>query len=325
MSNLHHKTTLAPISNNPTLHVVAVVSNPVGYLSRYALFEDFHKHMRDQNVHLTVVEAAYGDRAHVVPLGDQTIQLRTNHELWHKENMINVGISRLPTNWQYVAWVDADVHFTNPHWVNQTVQALQHYAIIQPWSDAIDLGPNAEPIQTHKSFAGLYAQGKPLQFVSGGYPYDGKFGHPGFAWAARRDAIDHLGGLVDWTVTGAGDHHMALALVGSVDKSVPGNVTPNYIGELRRWQDRAEKYIRRNVGYIGGTLTHAWHGRKKDRQYEGRWSIITKYQFDPLKDIKKDWQGLYQLVDHGDLRSIQLRDALRRYFRSRNEDSIDNE
>jgi flagellar basal body-associated protein FliL len=36
-------------------------------------------------------------------------------------------------------------------------------------------------------------------------------------------------------------------------------------------------------------------------------------------DLKRDCQGLFQLEDN----KIELRDAIRRYFRQRNEDSID--
>ena len=54
-----------------------------------------------------------------------------------------------------------------------------------------------------------------------------------------------------------------------------------------------------------------------------RWKILTENQFNPNTDIKRDWQGLFQLEDHGDMRSIKLRDDIRKYFRARNEDSID--
>jgi len=40
----------------------------------------------------------------------------------------DAAVARLPSDWKYVAWVDADVNFTNPHWVRVTVQQLQHYA-----------------------------------------------------------------------------------------------------------------------------------------------------------------------------------------------------
>ena len=97
------------------------------------------------------------------------------------------------------------------------------------------------------------------------------------------------------------------------------------LGEVQivDWQSQAEQNIRRNVGYVPGVLTHFWHGKKKDRKYWDRWQILVRNQFNPRRDVKRDAQGLLQLVDHGDLRSIQLRDELRDYFRQRSEDSID--
>jgi len=68
---------------------------------------------------------------------------------------------------------------------------------------------------------------------------------------------------------------------------------------------------------------HYWHGRKVDRRYWDRWKAIVQNQFNPNLDLKYDWQGCLQLVDRGERRSIALRDDARRYFRARNEDSID--
>jgi hypothetical protein len=85
------------------------------------------------------------------------------------------------------------------------------------------------------------------------------------------------------------------------------------------WENRAEKHIRRNVGYVPGLLLHHWHGKKRDRKYADRWKIIIDNDYDPHYDLKEDWQGLWQLTD----RSFKLRDDIRAYFRSRNEDSID--
>ncbi len=80
---------------------------------------------------------------------------------------------------------------------------------------------------------------------------------------------------------------------------------------------RAERYIQRNIGYVQGLLLHYFHGSKKDRGYIGREEILWKNRFDPASDIKRDWQGLLQLTDQ----KSRLRDHLRTYFRSRNEDA----
>jgi hypothetical protein len=165
----------------------------------------------------------------------------------------------------------------------------------------------------------MYSYLNRLPFTAAYYPN----WHPGFAWAARREAIDALGGLIDRSILGAGDRHMALSLIGKGASSVERNMTPHYHRMIAQWENRAERYIRRDVGFIPGTVLHSWHGKKKDRGYFDRWKILTSNRFDPMQDLKADWQGLYQLVDHGDARSVKLRDDIRAYFRARNEDSID--
>lgn len=322
--NTKHKTVSTPSSQ--TLHVIAVVSNPVGYKSRYKHFEQFHRHMMGFNVELTTVDLAFGEREHVAPLGHNHLQIHTWDEVWHKENMINLAMSRLPPDWQYVAWIDGDIAFTNPHWVQQTINQLQHHMVVQLFQDAIDLGPNGETIQTHSGFGYNYATGKPPVLNNGDYygvKAGGVFWHPGFAWAARREAINHMGGLIDWAVLGSADHHMALAMIGQADRSLPKGVAPSYRRRLKSFEAACERYVRRDIGYVPGTIVHYWHGKKKDRKYQSRWDIVTQYKFNPDTDLKKDWQGVIQLVDHGDARSIGLREAIRSYHRQRSEDSID--
>lgn len=146
--------------------------------------------------------------------------------------------------------------------------------------------------------------------------------HPGFAWAARRETIDTLGGLFDVAVVGEADYIMAKAIVGEAEDVLYPGVSAGYRHAVSEWQRQALK-LRLNLGFVPGTVLHHWHGRKASRQYWSRCKILTDTQFDPRSDIKRDAQGLYQLVDHGEPRSIKLRDSIRAYFRSRNEDAIE--
>lgn len=303
------------------LHVVAVISNPCRYRSRYDLYRHFEKYMIDSGVCLTTVEAAYGDRPHAIThpsVGNHT-QLRTGHELWHKENLINLGIQRLPNDWEYVAWIDADVTFARPDWVAETIHQLQHYHVVQMWTQAQDVGPKFHPVgELQRGFVYSYYNDpapRPNRSGYGGF----RNWHPGYAWAARRDAIDALGGLVDWGILGSADTHMACALIGKVPISMHPKITGRYRQKLIHWQERAESHIKRNIGYVDGLLIHHWHGRKRDRGYSDRWKILVDHKFDPDLDLKRDAQGLFQLTD----RSHAFRDDIRSYFRARNEDSID--
>lgn len=306
----HHR---HPHRLHAPLDVVAVVSNPVRYRSRFDLFRAFERYVTHAGCRLTVVELAYGHRAFEVTEEENPrhLQLRTGHELWHKENLVNLGIQRLPRDWEYVAWLDADIRFANPDWVQETLQELQHYQVVQMFAQAQDLGPRHEPLKLHNGYMYSYLSG-----LSPGKDY-GTW-HPGYAWAARREAVENVGGLMEFPILGSADRHMAAALVGSAGGTLNRKLHPNYKRLVLDWQERAELFLRRNVGYVPGLLLHHWHGRKVDRRYVDRWQILIDDQFDPLKDLKKDWQGVLQLSHH----NRKLRDDIRAYFRSRNEDSI---
>lgn len=313
-----------PHISNDQLHVISVISNPVRYQSRYHLYEKFEQYMQAAGVQLWTAELAFGDRPFMItkPHQPRQIQLRTLAEIWHKENLINIALRYLPNDWQYVAWIDADIEFKRTDWVSETLHQLQHYQVIQMWESCVDLGPQEQVIATHQSFISQYQKGKPYCYGQKGRMYYEQW-HPGYAWAANREAIEGTGGLIDYAILGAADNHMAHAYIGKMDFSAAKGLSPNYYKLLNYWQQRADRSVRRDVGYLPGTIWHHWHGKKKDRKYHDRWKILVEYQFDPDRDLKRDSQGVYTLHDHGDVRSVRLRDDIRRYFRSRNEDSID--
>lgn len=326
--SLHTRDTLfqRPDKLHAPLHVITMVTNPIRFRSRWKLYEDFAKHVEDHHGVLYTAELRFGDRDFSVTdaSNPRHIQIETRSELWHKENVLNLLMQRLPIDWEYVAWIDADISFARGDIFNETLHQLQHYQVVQMWSEAQDLDSNSQVIQQHKSFAYCWKHGFPYrQEDDGFYPYhqDRKkmvYWHPGFAWAARREAIDWLGGLIDFCILGSADHHMAHALVGEIERTLLSGLNERYKYMLRRWQDRCEKYIKRNVGYVPGLVLHNWHGPKSDRRYNDRWKILTDCDYDPDVDLKRDWQGVFQLTD----RSLELRDKLRAYMRNRNEDQI---
>lgn len=295
--------------------VVAVVSNSARFNSRYKLYKDFVRNLG--NVNLLTVELAFGDRPFEVtePDNPNHVQLRTWDELWFKENLINIGVSRLPADWEYVAWIDADIEFVRKDWAEETVHQLQHHHVVQMFQTAVDLGPHGEALKLFDGFVYSYLTHAKPAYSRGAYPH----WHPGFAWAMRREAFDHLGGLIDLGILGASDHHMAWALAGNVNKSMPGKIHANYKKHLKIWQERAEAHIRRDIGYVPGTILHHWHGKKSDRKYIERWDVLVKHGFDPERDLKRDWQGVHTLTEEG----ARMRDDLREYFQQRNEDSVD--
>lgn len=299
------------------LYVVTAYSNHLRWQSRRELYEKFKDHMRRSGVKLVTVELQLGDRPLEVINTDDPLDrgLRTWDELWHKEQLINYGVFNvLPSNWEYVAWIDCDVEFVDEgKWLRETVEALQHHQWIQLFQTALDLGPCGETMQVHNGFVWSYLQGFPYRNRA----YQGW--HPGYAWAARREAFEGVGGLFEYGVAGAGDHHMALALIDRAEDSFPKDVPQSYKDLVLAWEKRAKDVVRKDIGYINGSLLHYWHGRKADRQYFSRWDLLRtkKTGFNPCSDILRDHNGLWRFSNL----NPKLRDDFRRMFRQRNEDA----
>lgn len=313
------------------LYVIAVISNPQRFKSRYHLYEQFANQIANSpNAVLYTVEIAFGERPFTVTSGDNTchVQLRGYDEAWHKENMINIGISRLPADWKYVAWIDADVMFTRTDWAIETVQQLQHYAVVQMFSEAIELGPNHEVIMNHQGFAKAHFEDSlPISTSHGANGYNqlkkkfsGSIHHPGYAWAIRRETLDGIGGLIDYAILGSGDWHMACAFANQVHVSFDRAFSAEFRAKLKRYETLCRLNVRRNVGFVPQTILHYWHGKKKNRGYDTRWKLLRDINYNPDLHLVRDSQGLINVAPDADL---ALRDGLRRYFRSRDEDSID--
>lgn len=327
------------------LCVVTCISNPVRFASRYALYKRFAAEMHAAGATLITVEAAFGDRPHATPelappsapaynvyaggrdiistipakSFGQHLLLQTDTEIWHKENMLNLGAARLPADFEYIAWVDADITFGRPDWHQETLEQLQHYPVVQMFETAVDEGPSGAVMGVYQGFASCHAKGMTYVPPSTSYAY-GPYWHSGFAWAARREAFDAMGGLLDFAILGAADHHMALSFIGQAEQSMPGDIDPQYAKAVLAWQQRAaDADIRGNIGAVPGSISHHFHGSKKNRRYIERWDILTKWGYDPVLDISRDSQGLLQLTKRG----LRMRQDLRRYFSQRNEDSTE--
>jgi hypothetical protein len=145
------------LTGEATLHICTMVSNPVRYESRYKLYEAFKAQNVGAHVEFWTVEIAYGNRPFAITTKDDRhhLQIRTPHELWHKENALNLLFAHVLSerpDAEYFAWVDADVTFARPDWAYETLQQLQHYDVVQLFSFAQDVGPKYEPLRRFAGF-----------------------------------------------------------------------------------------------------------------------------------------------------------------------------
>ena len=296
------------------LHVVAVLSNPWNYKKRTILAQDFMKRMeKEENIILYVVELVYEGQSFMITDADNPrhLQLSTKTApLWHKENLINLGIRRLlPPHWKAVAWIDADIEFESCTWASDTLKLLNGYKdIVQLFSHCDDMNYDKTKINIFTS-AG-YNHEKENVKHKGGIDY----WHPGFAWACNRFAYEKMGGLFEKAILGSGDNVIFCCLMHDCMRSIPGVKNPDYIRAVRDYEIHA-KHLR--FGYTPGTIRHYFHGSKKNRKYNERWAILVKWNYSPLKHIEYNDDGL--IVPKKECPKELLEDIMN-YFSERNED-----
>lgn len=320
-------------------YIITPYSNPRRYQTRRKLYLDFKQMCADARVNLITAEVAFGERDFEVTERDNPLhlQFRSFDEIWLKECQINEAIRyvmQIDPSAKKVAWVDGDcwpvAKMNAREWFEETWHQLQHYEIVQMWEYLINFGPDGQPIsQPQMSFMKTYAaagfqvpKGKNVKHTLAGNSGMVSLGRPGLAWAANIDALNKVGGLIDVCILGSGDWHMAHALVGAMEgKTAEATRLSSYVQALFDFQEKCERWIKRDVGFVPVTLGHGFHGDKKDRRYGDRGQILIENGFDPRTDIKRDAQGLWQL-EVWEPRQVRMRDLIRDYFQTRNEDSI---
>jgi len=303
-----------PIENK--LHVIIAVSNPCQYARRYILAREFIKRFEEEehDIILYVVELAYSGKQFYITESNNPrhLQLRTNTApLWHKENMINIGVQKLlPKTWKAFAWIDADIEFESTTWANDTLKILNgSHDVVQLFSHAVDMDLNDEAMNIFNSFGFQYTKKHPYSSKS-----ILKMWHPGFAWACTRKAYEKMEGLYEDSILGAGDHNMALSFIKNGGVSVNKEVTAEYKASVVTFEGRVKNM---RLGYVPGVIRHYYHGSKKKRFYGDRWYILVRNNYDPTKHITKNKDGL--IIPTPQCPPKLLSDIMS-YFRSRHED-----
>jgi hypothetical protein len=108
---------------------------------------------------------------------------------------------------------------------------------------------------------------------------------------------------------------MALAFSGLTDERF------EWAGRLgahvRNYADRMLPVVQRRLGYVPGiTVHHMWHGDARHRRYYGRRKILAEFDYDPLTDIARGPDGMWQWASD----KPAFHRAVREYFEQRHED-----
>lgn len=242
-----------------------------------------------------IAEVAADDFA--LPPAPNVFQFHTHSYMFYKENLINMAVQRLPDTYTKLCFLDADILFEDPVW----------YTTI---SDCLETADVCKPYHVAKWLSAQFCEIPSRRCDSG---------HPGFAWAVRRDWFLQRG-IFDLCILGSGDMLFQESLTARTCT----------IGE--RWGYLHEPYSRflaagslpNRVVNAMLTIGHLFHGAYRKRQYHTRdkilHDILAKYGFSSIESlVYRREDGLLEwLPAYRD----KLNAAFTQFFKDRDDDSV---
>jgi len=324
--------------DSDSLTVIVVHYNPCQYKRRAVLVNDCISRLCDKKgqlchkartsrstrvvpkLHIVAVELTYGDQdPDIVPREEVDLIRRSvavRDVMWSKEQLINLAIKRLPAHCKYISWMDSDIAFIDDEWVESTIGVLSTHpkSFAQLWATCDMLGPDGNPQLRVTSFAQQYTIGKTYQDVANKHK---EYWHPGFVWAATREALECTNGLIAQTL-GSADRHMAMAFLNRAAETVPKGLHASYRTQVLNWEQLVQ-LCGIELVVVPLKICHFFHGSMKHRQYMERWDILKVCKFDLLEHLQHDPdQDLYVWSDSCPYLLVQM---VSDYFQQRQEDS----
>lgn len=296
--------------------VITPYFNAQRYESLRRNHEIFALRLKSQGIDLITVELTFGEAEPELTDSDLGViwHVKSNSIMWQKEALINWVVNKLPTNETKFAWVDADVLFKDGSWLKRAEEKLDEVDVVQLFKRVYNLtkGQSEYGGERTTMIHGVIWQYKTYRnWLARRVSKELPFSHPGFAWAARRDAFPD--GLYPYSITGSGDTLMVDSMLGSWDiHGYARKFTPALRNSIDNWRSKLRNL---KVGFLEESIYHLWHGDLKNRAYTNRHNILAEHDFNPDEDVVlKD--GILEWSSD----KVELHEVVKAYFEARKED-----
>lgn len=299
---------------NKSTAAVCCYFNPCNYQKKYDNFIRFYHSLSQQISRIQVVELSSSK----LPLPDyvNSLKVKSKSILWHKENLLNLGIDiLLAEGYANIAWLDSDVLFLNSSWVLDMQLCLEKHNLCQLFasSESFDYAGKKE-----------YFSGCVRYWLESGniLPINEPYSM-GYGWAARSEVLSQCN-LYDKAIVGGGDSLMWLSCF-SKHKNIHKLIEHHPIRKLNcvsyyvdfvAWSELWGDLIEENVSCTFNPIVSLSHGSFKNRQYISRYNLLPENNYDPSTDLFYNDLGVLEC------RKENLNKQIYNYLKSRNEDEL---
>ncbi len=266
--------------------------DPPGLKRRLQTYREFRKRL---TVPLATVELSRDGAFDLGPAdADLLIRVCGDAELWQKERLLNIALESLPRDCDTVAWVDCDVVFARPDWLEAARALLDRYALVQPFRRLHHLAGPSTAAGVGQAPVACTVDSVAFRYQEGTFPtvcfqiHGGSQMHgysPGMVWVAKRSLLV-ANGLYDALILGSGDKIAFTVGCGhTADAAEAFRLSPRHREHLQGWATSFAKEVRGRISYIDGDIYHLWHGDLNLRGYKNRYHGFDRFNFDPDRDI----------------------------------------
>lgn len=256
------------------------------------------KSMLDQaKIPTFTAECVIGNTPRLIP--NPTLLVRSNSALFYKERLFNLLQGRVPSKYKKLIFMDCDIIFSDPKWVDKISNELNKYSVVQPFSKIVYTDASLNP--TEVSNPSVIQRFKETRLTNG---------HPGFCWAFSRDYFKSIGGFFDKAIIGSGDTIFSNFLMKHTVLFTYKFINAEYF----RWRLKANN-IPMSVNYLNMTIYHLYHGDMTARNYSSR------HQIPELHAIQSWDEAIYLNKDQMyELKDPKINTIFKEYFLMRKED-----
>ena len=269
----------------------------VGYIRPRENFLKVKSMLDQAKIPTFTAECIIGNTPQLIP--NPTLLVRSNSALFYKEQLFNKLEPCIPRQYKNLVFMDSDIIFSEPDWVDRISLALKTYSVVQPFGNVVFTGPSLEPID--KELHSAVKWFKQRSMING---------HPGFCWAIARSHFIAMGRFFDKAIIGSGDSMFANSLMKIHVRFTYGFIYNDYL----QWRFKLSG-VPASFTYLNMTIYHLYHGDTKNRQYASRHKIP---QLEPIQSwdqaVYKNKDGMYELKNR------EVNNIFKEYFLSRRED-----
>ena len=284
--------------NTPTIKdtVVCLVSFNAGNFIRPLMNNLYVINLLEKgNIPYYIIELSYPGQEPAFPVRENIIHVSSNSYMFHKENLFNLLVSKLPAQYTKVVCMDGDVVLNNPDWINEVSNKLNTCDIVMPYHDAYQVGFDYNKTEA----SGLVMLDRRSKYEEGMYK-------AGYVIAFNRRFFDQIG-LYEYAIFGGGDRITLCQFVGRPIMVNTFNSTKkqDYIAKIKDLNLKFE--------WLDNDIYHLPHGNGKDRQYLERHFLLSNLNIDT--DLVKNSDGVLEFTNPEKYNQITYD-----YFKNRKED-----